>query len=392
MNQTPFKRFSPLRLGMAGAGAVLIAAFLLWSQQKPVSALPAPQANAGVAVETARVSRADVPVTLEGLGTAQGFYTVTVSSRVDGALEKVGFVEGQRVKKGDLLARIDPRPYQAAYDQAVATKAKDEAQLANAKRDLARYVQLAPDNLASAQTVEGQKALVDQLQAQIAGDAAAVDNAKTQLDYATIASPIDGVTGIRLVDPGNIVHGANSTGIVVVTQIQPIAVLFTLPEEDYGKIAAALQDGEVTVAAMGRGGEGELDRGKIAVLDNQIDQATGTIRIKAIFPNASTKLWPGAYVNARVLLATRHNALTVPTAALQRGPAGPFVYVVKPDSSVEMRRVKIANDTGPLIVVEDGLTEGELVTTNNEYRLQPGAKVRLAAANPGGADFAGTKP
>lgn len=385
MNRTLSRHLLRPRAIMAILGIALIAGLMLWPGRKPVTAGSGPKPKAGVAVETALAARADVPVYLEGLGTVQAFYTVTVSSRVDGELQKVGFAEGQTVKKGDLLAQIDPRPYRAAYEQAVAVKTKDEAQLANAKRDLARYAQLAPENLSSQQTLEGQRALVGQLQAQVAGDAAQIDAAKTELDYATITSPIDGVTGIRLVDPGNIVHGANGTGIVVVTQVQPIAVVFTLPEEDYGKIASALASGEVAVEAMdrdggakGHDGGADLDRGRISVLDNQIDQATGTIRIKAVFPNSARKLWPGAYVTARVLLATRHNALTVPAAALQRGPDGPFVYVVGPGDTVEMRPVKIANDSGPLIVIEDGLGDGERVTVNNEYRLQPGTRVRLA--------------
>ncbi len=217
----------------------------------------------------------------------------------------------------------------------------------------------------------------------MAADQAAIDNAKTQLDYAHITSPIDGLTGIRLVDPGNNLHGANATPIVVVTQIQPISVIFTLPEESLDKIAPTLKQGAVQVAAMSRDGKGEIDRGQIAVLDNQIDQTTGTVRLKATFPNANSQLWPGEYVNARVLLKTSQNAVTIPSSAVQRGPNGLYVFLVKGDQTVEMRPIKIGPETNGLTIVEGGLEGGETVTTNNEYRLHEGVKVKApAAANP----------
>ena len=335
-----------------------------------------------ITVETALASRSDVPVYLEGLGTVQAFYTVTVTARVDGELQKVGFIEGQTVKKGDLIAQIDPRPFQAALDQAVATHAKDVAQLASAKADLDRYELLAPQNLASKQTLDSQHALVAQLQAQIKGDQANIDNARTQLSYTTITSPIQGKTGIRRVDPGNNVHATDTNGIVVVTQVQPIACIFTLPEEALATINKALEGGTVTVTAMSRDDKTELDTGTIALVDNQIDQSTGTIRVKATFPNPHDALWPGEFINARVLVRTEHNALTVPSNAIQHGPNGMFTYVVKADSTVEARPLKVGDESGTMTVITDGLKEGEQVVLSNQYRLQPGARVRSVAAVP----------
>src|SRR5450432_3564674 len=251
------------------------------------------KASQPIAVDTAAVTHADVPIYLQGLGTVQAFYTVTVKARVDGELQKIGFTEGQTVAKGDLLAQIDPRPNQAAFEQAVATKAKDAAQLANAKRDLERYTVLQPQDLASKQTVDTQHALVDQLAAQLQIDQAAIDNARTQLDYTRITSPINGRTGIRLIDPGNIVHAADTTGIVVVTQVQPISVIFTLPEENLGVVTAALSAGPVAVTTLSRDGGVELDQGKLLLIDNEIDQPTGTAKLKAVFSNEHNTLWPG---------------------------------------------------------------------------------------------------
>jgi membrane fusion protein, multidrug efflux system len=335
-----------------------------------------------IAVEMAVAARNEVPVYLEGLGTVQAFYTVTVTARVDGELQKVGFVEGQTVKKGDLIGQIDPRPFQAALDQAIATHAKDVAQLASAKADLDRYELLAPQNLASKQTLDSQHALVAQLQAQIKGDQANIDNARTQLGYTTITSPIQGKTGIRRVDPGNNVHATDTNGIVMVTQVQPIACIFTLPEEALPTLNRALEAGSVSVSAISRDGRTELDRGTIALVDNQIDQSTGTIRVKATFPNLHEALWPGEFVNARVLVRTEHNALTVPSNAIQHGPNGMFTYVVKADSTVEARPLEVGHESGTLTVVTGGLKEGEQVVVSNQYRLQPGARVRSVAAAP----------
>jgi multidrug efflux system membrane fusion protein len=365
-------------IGVLALGALL----LVWrAAVHPQADAAASNAPPAVAVDTAAVTHADVPIYLLGLGTVQAFYTVTVTARVDGELQKIAFTEGQTVRKGDLLAQIDPRPNQAAYAQAVAAKAKDAAQLANAKRDLDRYLILQPQDLASKQTVDTQHALVDQLAAQVQVDQAVIDNAQTQLEYTRITSPIEGRTGIRLVDPGNIVHGAAGTGIVVVTQVQPISVIFTLPEEDLPAVNAALSLGSVTVTTLSRDGRTELDQGTLTLVDNEIDQGTGTAKLKATFSNVHNALWPGQYVNARVLVRTAHDALTLPTTAVLLGPSGPFTYVVKAaDSTVEVRQLKIGDQSGSMTVVNSGLALNERVVTSNQYRLQPGSHVRINAA------------
>jgi multidrug efflux system membrane fusion protein len=360
------------------AAALLFAGWHIIAQRRETAASHKPPQ--AIAVDSADVANAEVPIYFSGLGTVQAFYTVTVTARVDGELQKVAFTEGQTVHKGDLLAQIDPRPNQAAYEQALATKAKDLAQHANAQRDLDRYTLLQPQDLASKQTVDTQRAMVDQLGAQIKADEAMIDNARTQLEYTRIASPIDGRTGIRLVDPGNIVHAADTTGIVVVTQVQPISVIFTLPEEDLPAVGAALAAGPVSVTIVSRDGATVLDQGTLSLIDNEIDQATGTAKLKATFSNAHNTLWPGQYVNARVLVRTLHNALTLPTTALQLGPDGPFTYVIKPDSTVEVRQLKIGEESGGLTVVNAGLALHEKVVTSNQYRLQAGVHVRAASA------------
>ena len=370
-------------------GALLVLMFLGWHW------LPGTRSDArspdrgaqAIAVDVAEAKRVDVPVYLEGLGTIQAFNTVTVTARVDGELQKIAFEEGQNVRKGDVLAQIDPRPFQAALGQAQAAKAKDQAQLQSAQADLERYLTLAPENLASKQTLDAQRATVAGLEAQIKGDQANIDNAQTQLQYTTILSPIQGRTGIRRVDAGNNVHASDTSGIVVVTQLQPISLIFTLPEDALGSIGAALSAGTVTVAAMSRDGQTELDRGTVTLVDNQIDQATGTIRIKAIFPNAQNRLWPGQYVDARVLLRTDRSALTIPAAAVQRGPDGVFAYILKADYTVEARPLKVGEESGALMVVQDGIQEGERVVTSNQYRLQPGARVEPGSH---GAESVGT--
>lgn len=367
-----------------GAFALLVLALVAWRVGAYLSD-EAARRNAVVkeiAVDFAPATRIDVPIYRRGLGTVQAFYTVTVTARVDGQLQQVAFTEGQNVRKGDLLAQIDPRPTRAAYEQAVAAKAKDQAQLANARLDLDRYTVLQPQNLASKQTVDTQRALVDQLAAQVQGDQGAIDSAATQLDYTRITSPIDGRTGIRLVDPGNIVHAADTTGIVVVTQLQPIAAIFTLPEEDLAVINAALAAGPVKVTTMSREGNSELEQGTLTLLDNEISQGTGTLRLKAAFSNAHYTLWPGQYVNVRVLVKTLHDAVTVPTPAVQLGPNGPFTFVVKEDSTVEVRPLTLGEQNESLTVITRGLAANERVVTSNQYRLQAGSHVRIGTPAP----------
>jgi multidrug efflux system membrane fusion protein len=363
------------RAWVVGALAALATVGWLWLPDKRTDAAARPQGGQVVAVDIAEVKRADIPVYLEGLGTIQAFNTVTVTARVDGELQKIAFEEGRTVNKGDLLAQIDARPFQAALGQALAARAKDEAQLQSAKADLERYLTLAPENLASKQILDAQRATVAGLEAQIKGDQASIDNAHTQLQYTSITSPIQGRTGIRRVDVGNNVHASDTSGIVVVTQLQPISLIFTLPEDTIGVIGSALSAGPVTVAAMSRDGSAELDRGTVTLVDNQIDQTTGTIRIKAVFPNTQNKLWPGQYVDARVLVRTDRSALTIPVAAVQRGPDGMFAYIVKPDATVEARPLKVGEESGSVYVVQEGISDGERVVTSNQYRLQPGAHV-----------------
>jgi len=362
------------RLAIAGAILALLVVAAAW---RWLAAKPAPAAKpAAIAVDVATVSRADVPVYLEGLGTVQAFYTVTITARVDGQIEKVAFEEGQEVKKGDLLVQIDPRPFQAALGIAIATRAKDLALLANAKRDMERYSELEPEDLASKQTVDTQRALIAQLTAQLKGDEAAIDNARTQLDYTAIRSPINGRTGIRQVDPGNNVHATDTTGMVVVTQLEPISIIFSLPEEDFGALSAALTRGAVSATALSRDDREQLDQGSVALIDNEIDQTTGTIRVKAILPNKQRRLWPGEFVNVRVQTQLQRQALTIPPSALERGPDGLFAYLVQPDSTIAVAQLTTGAQTGDRVVVEKGLQAGDRVVTSNHYRLQPGSRIR----------------
>jgi len=374
---------------LGSVGLVALALAIGWYTHTSATAAGPPPVPKGVAVETATVTRTTVPVYLEGLGNVQAFYTANITARVDGELERVAFVEGQMVKKGQLLAQIDPRPNQAALDQAIATEGRDNAQLDSAQRALARSVQLAPQNLASQATLDMQRGTVEQLQAQIKVDRALIDNARTQLDYTSIVSPIAGRTGIRKVDPGNNVHASDAGGIVVVTQVQPISIIFTLPEDELLAVTQSLNAGEVSVTALSRDDKTQLDTGSLSLIDNQIDPSTATMRLKATFPNTQNTLWPGQFVNVRVLVRQQQDVLTVPSAAIQHGPDGLFTFVVKSDSTVEMRALKTGQDNEGLVVVAEGLSPGERVVTSNQYRLQPGTHVSLIAddkpaSNPNG--------
>ncbi len=359
---------------LAAAGLVLVLIARIPHRSAGAATRKVPEA---VSVHAVAAARRDEPVTVEGLGTVQAFYTATLAAQVSGQLQQVFFTEGQLVTKGQLLAQIDPRPLQAVLDQAVAQRAKDSSTLEAAKRDLIRYQVLAPKNLASQQTLDQQRGIVAGETAQLNIDQAAIDNARTQLGYTHITAPFAGRTGIRLIDPGNNVHASDTNGIVVVTQMQPISVVFTLPEETLPQISAALEHGETTVTALSRDEKIKLDVGKLSVVDNQIDQTTGTIRLKATFPNAHNSLWPGQFVNARVLINLLHNAVVVPSEAVQPGADGNFVYVINADSAVEARPVQVGQENDGRVVILTGLQAGERVVTTNQFRLEPGSHVHL---------------
>jgi multidrug efflux system membrane fusion protein len=331
----------------------------------------------------------DVPIYLEGLGTVAALYTVTVKTQVDGRLDKMLFVEGQRVKKGEMIALVDPRPFEAALHQASATVARDQANLVNARLNLKRYDELSKQNLIAVQQATDQQAQVDQLAATVAIDQAQVETAKLNLEYAHIISPVDGVTGIRLVDPGNIIHATDATGIVVITQLDPIAVLFTLPQDDLPAVSAQMGKGELTVDAFSRDGGAKLGTGKVLLIDNQINQTTATIRLKAVFPNPTASLWPNEFVKARLLLDTKRNVIVVPTPAIQRGPKGTFVYVVGSDSTVSVRSVVIDTTQGDQTILSEGVKPGETVVVDGQNQIRPGSKV---AVRPADASAAPTAP
>jgi multidrug efflux system membrane fusion protein len=328
-------------------------------------------------VLAARASTADVPVYLDAVGNTRALNTVTVRAQVGGQIVKIAFREGQDVKRGDLLAEIDPRTYQAQYDVAVAKKAQDEATLANARLDVDRYTRLAASNSGSKQQADTQRALVAQLEAQVQGDTAAIDNARTMLSYTKIVAPIDGRIGLRLVDEGNYVQAGDSTGIVTITQIRPIAVLFNLPQQQFAQVNKAFAKGTVKVDAVATDGRTAVDRGTLQVIDNQMDQTTGTIRMKAEFPNPDLQLWPGQFVNIRVLVETLNQVVTVPTAAVQRGPSGTFVYVIDAESKVAVRPITIAMQDDARAVVSDGVKAQEQVVTTGFTRLSSGTRVRV---------------
>jgi multidrug efflux system membrane fusion protein len=336
------------------------------------------QTTSAVPVQAASATRRDVPVVLRNIGVVQAFYSVLVRARVDGTLDRVFFTEGQDVKAGDPIAEIDPRPYAAALAAAEAKKAADEAQLANARADLARYARLARSDYASRQQVDTQSALVSQLQATIAGDEAAIETARLNLQFCHITSPIDGRTGLRLIDPGNLIHANDAQGIVTITQLHPIAVVFTLPQDDLPQIQAALSRGDAPVTAYSADDRTELGRGVLMTIDNQIDQSTGTIKLKAKFANPGNRLWPGLFVNAHLQVDTLKDVVTVPSVALQRGPNGLYVYVIRPDSTVAMQPVSVRLDTGKIAVIASGVETGTEVVVNGQLRLQNGSRVAVA--------------
>ncbi|WP_112664530.1 efflux RND transporter periplasmic adaptor subunit [Microvirga flavescens] len=369
-------------LGALIALALIVGGYFGWrglqSRDDRARAALSQQTPQAVPVQAAPVKMSDVPIYLTGLGSVQAFNTVTIRSRVDGEIQHIAFTEGQTVNEGDLLVQIDPRPYQAALDQAVAKKAQDEATLVSANADLERTRQLSERSFASKQQFDQQQATVNALMAQIKADQAAIDNAQTQLSYTTIRSPVAGLTGFRLVDQGNIVHAADTSGIVQITQIEPISVVFTVPEDQLPSVNRAQKEAPLKVTALSSDGKQVLGEGEVRLLNNQVDTATGTIRMKAAFDNHNHALWPGLSVSTRLLVQTLKGVATVPGTAVQRGPNGLYVYVVKPDNTVEMRQVQVGPITENSAVIEEGLKPGELVVTAGHSRLRPGAKVEVA--------------
>ena len=347
-----------------------------------------------VPVVAGAVMQKDAPIFLDGLGTVQALNTVTARARVDGELKKVSFTEGQDVKAGDVLAQIDDAPFRAQFHQAQAKKAQDEALLANARLDLERNADLIAKKVISPQQYETQKALVAQLDAAVNADEAAIQNVKVQLDYSTVISPIAGRTGIRLVDQGNVVHASDARGLVVITQLQPVSLVFTLPAQNLGDIQKEKNRGaELEVIAVDRDNKTVLDSGKLTVIDNQIDTATGTIVLKATFPNRDLQLWPGQFVNARLLLAVRKQGLVIPASVIQRGPNGAYAFVIKDDLTVEMRPVTVGRIERDEALIDDGLRAGERVVVDGQYKLQPGSKVKIPDPSAkGGAQGASGAP
>jgi len=339
-------------------------------QQKAQAAAPR-----SVSVAVAKVEQQDVPVYLTGLGSVTAFNTANIKSRVDGQIMQVNVKEGQNVKQGELLVVIDPRPFQVQMEQMQAQLFKDQATLRDAKLNLDRYTALIPSGSIAQQQVDTQKATVDQLEGQGRTDQAQVDNARLQITYCHITAPFAGRIGLRQVDPGNIVHASDTNPMLILTQLQPIAVIFTLPEDQLQTVSRHMKNSTLQVDVYGRDNQTKLATGKLQTIDNQIDQTTGTAKLKAVFDNIDNQLWPNQFVNASLLLETRKNSTVLPTAAILRGPQGTFVYALKPDKTVEARTVAISLTQGNITTITSGLNPGDMVVTDGQDKLQTGSKV-----------------
>jgi membrane fusion protein, multidrug efflux system len=346
-------------------------------RHEPAVGEPLPAAAAGVPVVASTVISHNVPVYLRGVGTVIAYNTVQIHSQITGVLTRIAFTEGQSVKAGDLLAEIDPSPYQAQLDQMIATRGRDQAQLVNALANLARYNQLLTKGWATQQLVATQEAQVSQLQYAVKADDALIAAAKVQLGYTRLTSPITGVTGVRLIDMGNVIHPTDVTGVVIVTQLQPISVLFTLPETNLPEVQQQMAKGPLTVLAYSQDDRIKLDQGKLALVDNEIVQTTGTIRLKAEFPNPAHRLWPGELISVRLVLETRLNGLTVPASVVQQGPQGAYAYVISSDDTVEARSVKVGQISEGQALIDAGLKAGESVVVDGQYKIQPGSHVTI---------------
>jgi len=384
------KNISKLRITLIGLAVLVAIGILAPATMKRLlpssSAAAVPPTPASVPATTVKVAQESVPIYLSGIGTAQALATVTIRTRVDGQLDKINFVEGQDVTDGQVLAQIDPRTFQAQLAQAVAQKARDEAQLDNAKLDLQRDNALIKDDATTQQALDTQRALVNQLVAAVETDKAQINYAQVQLDFTTIKAPLSGRIGARLVDPGNIVHATDVNGLVVINQVDPISVIFTLPESAFQDINRALHpDQKLPVLAFGRDNDQVLSKGSLVLLNNQIDTTTGTVQLKAHFPNPTHTLWPGQYLNVSLQLGVRPNALTLPAAAVQRGQTGTYVFVVKPDESVEIRPINVVQIQDGKAVIDQGLSVNERVVLDGQYKLKPGIHITektLALAQP----------
>jgi membrane fusion protein, multidrug efflux system len=363
---------------VAGIAVAFVAAAVVFQHHGATQAARAAPPRVPVVVTSA--AEQDVPIYYDALGTVQALNTVAIRAQVNGQIVSVDFRQGQDVRKGDVLARIDPAPFQATLDQAIAKKSEDQAQLIDNEKDLARFKTLVLRNAETQQNVDAQQAKVDQTKATLDADQAAIEAARTQLNYATILAPIDGVVGFRQVDVGNIIHTTDINPLTVLTQIKPCTVVFTLPQSDLAPVREAMLHGTVSVLAFDQNNKDQLAEGKLLLIDNQIDQSTSTIRLKAEFPNLDERLWPGEFVHIHILITIRKNAITVPEVALQRGPEGFYVWVIKPDNTAEMRPVDAQPITESMAIASKGLTAGERVVVDGQSRLEPGVPVNIRAA------------
>jgi membrane fusion protein, multidrug efflux system len=361
------------------AVAAVAAAVIFWRHGNSQTVRATPPS---VPVVVAAAAQQDVPIYYDALGTVQALNTVAIRAQVTGQIVSVDFRQGQDVRKGDVLARIDPAPFQAAYDQAVAKKSEDQAQLIDAEKDLARFRTLVLRNAETQQDVDTQQAKVDTIKATLDADQAAIEAARTQLNYATITAPIDGVVGFRQVDIGNIIHTNDVSPLTVLTQIKPCTVIFTLPQSDLAPVREAMLRGTVSVLAFDQDNKAQLAEGKLLLINNQIDQSTSTIQLKAEFPNTDERLWPGGFVHIHILITTRKDAVTVPATALQRGPDGFYVWVIKPDNTAEQRAIDVEPVSEELAIAKKGLDAGERVVVDGQSRLDQGARVAIRAPIP----------
>jgi multidrug efflux system membrane fusion protein len=362
---------SAIAVALAGA-----CAWYVFERPEPVKAS---RGAGAIPVTVAQVTKRDMAIYLTGLGAVQASFTVGIRAQVDGKLEQVLFKEGEHVRKDDVLAKIDPRLYQAALDQAKARMAQDEAQLISAQKDLQRSRTLVDKNFQTQQVVDQQQSKVDQFIASIDADRAAIETAQTQLDYTSIVAPSDGRMGVRMIDPGNIVHASDSSPIATLTLTKPAAVLFTLSARSLNDIRDAMARGPVEVTALSQDNRRTLGKGTLLLIDNMVDQASATMRLKAMFANEDEQLWPGDFVNARVSLEVRHDALTIPSVVIQRGPNGIFAWVVGEGDVVQARPITAGPTTGDVTIITAGLSEGERVVVNGQYKLRQKSKVTFTA-------------